>query len=108
MRLENLSEKRRRFVIRRRESDPSAIKEIRAQSGPIAWNFSEDYIAFEAELNPGEIEMIKLTFHELNENGQNTDGVSYKAKTMMRRYLSEMRDNYLTTTKSRLADFVSR
>jgi hypothetical protein len=106
--LENRCEKRRRFVIRRRESDPSAIKEIRAQSGPIAWNFSEDYIAFEAELNPGESEMIKLTFQELNENGQNTEGVSYKAKTMMRRYLSEVRDNYVTTTKSRLADFVSR
>lgn len=108
LRLENRSEKSRRFIIRRRESDPSAIRAIHAESRQIAWKLSEGYIDFEIELNPGECTIVKLTFHELNENGQGNEGMSYRAKTMMRRYLSEMRDNYITTTRSRLADFVSR
>jgi len=102
LRVKNRSEKRKRFVIKRRESDPSAIKEIRAESDQIAWNFSERRIAFEIELNPGESKTVSIKFHDLNDNGQYSETASYKVKTMLRRYLSEARDNYFVPTKARL------
>src|SRR5207237_1095095 len=54
LRVENCSERAKRFVIKRRESDPSVIKGIRVGSVQIAWNFSEGRIVFEIELDPGQ------------------------------------------------------
>ena len=106
LRVKNRSEKQKRFVVRRRESDPSAIKEIRAESDQIAWNLAEGHVAFEIELNPGESRTVSIKFHDLSANGQHRETVSYKAKTLLRRYLSEARDNYVMPTKARIATFV--
>lgn len=108
LQVENHSEKRKRFIVRRRESDPSTIKEIRAESGQIAWNSFEDRITFEIELNPAESRTVSVKFHDLRGYGYSRESLSYEVKTMLRRYLCEMRDNYIMTAKSRLADFVSR
>jgi hypothetical protein len=54
LRVENRSEQRKRFIIRRRDADPSAIKEVRVGSGEVTWNFSEGRIVFEIELDPGQ------------------------------------------------------
>jgi hypothetical protein len=104
--VQNRSEKRKRLIITRRESDPSVIKEIRDQSDQIAWHFSEGRIAFEVELNPGESRTVGITFHDFSGNGQYRENVGYRVKTLLRRYLSEARDNYVVTTKSRLVGLV--
>jgi hypothetical protein len=54
-------------------------------------------------LNPGQSKMIAIRFHELAENGSNGDNLLYRLKAMLRRYLCEVRDNYIMPTKSRLA-----
>ena len=106
LQVKNCSDKRKRFVVKRRESDPRAIKEIRAEADQITWNFLQGCIAFEIELNPGESRTVNVRFHDLSPNGQYREKVGYGVKTLLRRYLSEARDNYVTTTKSRLAGFV--
>ena len=107
LRIENRSEQPKRFLIRRRESEPSAIREIRDESGPIAWNALNDHINFKIELNPAESRMVSIRFHELAGNGCNGDNLPYRFKTMLRRYLCEVRDNYVTTSEVRwLAHFV--
>ena len=93
-------------MIRRRESEPSAIKEVRLGSQETVWNFQGGHIDFEIELKPGEDRMIAIRFHELDGNGQCEDTVSYRAKAMLRRYLCELRDNYITTTKLRFVGSV--
>jgi len=108
LRVENRSEQPKRFLIRRRECEPSAIREICDGYGPIAWNSVNGYINLEIELASGESKIVGIRFHDLAGNGCNGDNLPYRLKTMLRRYLCEMRDNYITTTKSRLADFVSR
>ena len=108
LRVRNRFAQAKRFLIRRRECKPSAVREVRDGSGPIAWNSVEGCIDFEIELNAGENRMIHITFHELAGNGRNGDNLPYRFKTMLRRYLCEVRDNYIMTTKTRLADFVSR
>jgi hypothetical protein len=96
LRVENPAGQRKRFCVRRRESEPAAVKEIRAESGPVAWKVSEDHIDFEFELNPGEHKTIRITFHALSENGPGGETIRYRLKVALRRYLSEIRDNYIT------------
>jgi len=108
LRVENRSKQPKRFLIRRRECEPSAIREICDGSGPIVWNFVNGQINFEIELKSGESKMLGIRFHELAGNGCNGDNLPYRFKAMLRRYLCEIRDNYVTTTKLRFADFVSR
>jgi hypothetical protein len=103
LQVENHFKKRKRFIVRRRECDPSTIKEIRAESGQIAWNSFEDHITFEIELNPAESRRVSVKFHDLRGYGYSRESVSYEVKTMLRRYLCEMRDNYITPARFWLA-----
>ena len=101
LRIENRSGRRKRYLIRRRESEPSGIKEVRVGSEEMVWNFHNDRIDFEVELDPGENRIIAIKFHDLNGKEQCEETASYKAKAMLRRYLCELRDNYVTTAKLR-------
>jgi hypothetical protein len=105
LRLNNRSDQRKRVIIRRRESEPSAVEEIRVESDQIAWQFSKGYVVFEIELNPGESRTVSIKFHDLSGNGQYRENAGYKVKTLLRRYLCEARDNYFMPTKARLAGF---
>ena len=106
--IENFSERPKHFLIKRREREPSAIREICDGFGPIAWNSVNGHIKFEIELSPGQRKMVSIRFHELAGIGCKGDNLPYKLKAMLRRYLCEVRDNYVTTTKLRFASFVSR
>jgi hypothetical protein len=103
LRVENHCAEPRRFLIRRRECAPSTIREIHDGSGPTAWNFVDGYVKFEVELSAGESRTIGVSFYELAENGYIGDNLSYRFKAMLRRYLCEVRDNYVTTARFRLA-----
>ena len=93
--IENFSERPKRFLVKRRECEPSAIREVCDGSGPIAWNSVNGHINFEIELSPGQSKMVGIRFHELAENGCNGDNLPYRFKAMLRRYLCEARDNYI-------------
>src|SRR5437763_3943939 len=54
LRIENRSDQPKHFVIRRRESEPSAIQRICTDSQEIAWKPVNGHIDFEIALNPGE------------------------------------------------------
>jgi hypothetical protein len=105
LRLENSSDQPKRFLIRRRECEPSAIREIRGRSDPIAWNFVNGHINFEIELGSGLSEIVSIRFHKVAGNGHSGDNLSSRVRTMVRRYLCEVRDNYITTARLRLAGF---
>jgi hypothetical protein len=96
--LENLSNRTKQFLIRRRESTPSMINEIFAGSRNVSWKTSGDRIQFEAEVKAGEKIIIRVCYHDLPE-GKSTENLNYRARTMLRRYLCELRDNYLHKLK---------
>ena len=99
LRLENRSEQQRRFCITKHELDASAVKEVRDGSRPIPWKFLEDRIGFEIELAAAESTTVSVTFHDYPGTTRCQDNVQYKLKTMLRRYLSEVRDNYVVTRR---------
>jgi hypothetical protein len=103
LQLENQSRQRKRYLIGRRESEPSSVKEIRAGSRNVPWSRTDGRVVFEIELNPGESRTVNIKFHGLQECGQSRESVSYEVKTMLRRYLCELRDNYITPARFWLA-----
>ncbi len=105
LRIENRCGQPRRFLIRRRECEPSAIRRICTDAQEIAWKAVDGHINFEIELNPGENRLIKMTFHNLPEKAFDRDNLRTRFTTMVRRYLCEVRDNYITTARLRLAGF---
>jgi len=103
LRIESRSDQPKHFVIRRRECEPSAIQRIYMGSQKIAWKPVNGRIDFEIELNPGENQVIKIRFHDLAGDGCNGDNLPYRLKAMLRRYLCEVRDNYVTPARLRLS-----
>jgi hypothetical protein len=103
LRIENRSDQPKRFSIRRRECEPSAIHQICMNAQKIPWRQTNGHIDFEIDLSPGENRVIKIQFRELSEKGRNGDNLLYRSKTMLRRYLCEMRDNYVAPMRCRFA-----
>jgi 23S rRNA U2552 (ribose-2'-O)-methylase RlmE/FtsJ len=103
LRIENCSDQPKHFVIRRRESEPSAIQRICTDAQEIPWRQTNGRIDFEIELNPGENRVIKIKFHDLSGKERGRDNLPYRLKTMLRRYLCEMRDNYVVPMRCRFA-----
>ncbi|PYK47652.1 MAG: hypothetical protein DME51_13265 [Verrucomicrobia bacterium] len=103
LRIENRSEQSKHFGIRRRECEPSAIREVSDGTAPIPWSFADGYINFELELGSGESKLVAIKYQPLAVDGRNGDNLPYRLKTMLRRYLCEVRDNYVTTARLRLS-----
>ncbi len=103
LRIENPSGNPRRFLIRRRECEPSTIQRICTGGQEIAWRQVNGRINFEIELNPGENRVIKIKFHDLSGKECGGDNLPYRLKTMLRRYLCEVRDNYVVPMRCRFA-----
>jgi hypothetical protein len=104
LQLENRTGQSKSFLIRRRECEPSLIREVCDGSGTLAWNFANGYIGFETTLSAGESKLVNIKFHHLAENGGNGNHLRYRFGVMLRRYLCEIRDNYITTAKLRVAN----
>jgi len=103
LRIENRSDQPKRFLIRRRESETSAIQQICADDQEVVWKQVDECINFEIDLNAGENGVIKIKFHDLAGKERNEDNLPYRFKTMLRRYLCEMRDNYVEPMRCRFA-----
>jgi len=103
LRIENRFGQSKRFLIRRRECEPSAIQRICTDAQEIAWRQTNGRIDFEIELNPGENRVIKIKFHDLAGKEHNRDNLPYRLKTTLRRYLCEARDNYVVPMRCRFA-----
>ena len=103
LRIENRSQQPKHFVIKRRECDPSAVQRICTDSQEVAWKTVDGHINFEIQLNPGENQMVKIRFHDLAVKGFKGDNRLYRVKAMLRRYLCEVRDNYVMPMRCRFA-----
>ena len=82
-------------MIRRRESEPSDIKDVRAGSRQLNWSFSDGYVRFESELDGGQEMTIRIEFRDLIGHSLAKENLGYRVKARLRRYLSEVRDNYI-------------
>jgi hypothetical protein len=61
----------------------------------VSWEQDGDRIQFGIELHAGEAATVQLRYREQGDVIKATENLNDKARTMLRRYLCELRDNYL-------------
>jgi hypothetical protein len=93
--LENLSNGTQRYLVRRREADRSIIDETVIGNRAVSWEQDGDRIQFGIELHAGEAATVQLRYREQGDVIKTAENLNDKARTMLRRYLCELRDNYL-------------
>jgi hypothetical protein len=103
--IENRSERARSYFIRRREHDHNSIESLHAGSRCVSWKSAGHYIEFKVDLAPGESTLLTLRFKAVEAAPRSSRNLAHGAKTMLRRYLSEARDNYLAPAKARMVAF---
>jgi hypothetical protein len=101
--IENRSGRTMSYFVHRRESAPHSIASVYAGSRRVPWNSAGDRIEFKVNLPPGESTLLRLVFKPAEDVVQGRQNLAYSAKTVLRRYLSEARDNYLMPAKARMA-----
>jgi hypothetical protein len=104
LQLHNTSRIVKQFRIRRRERKPSVINGIRAGTRLVDWHTAQGLIIFDLSLNPGESETIRITYAGIPDDGLRGESLGYRARAGVRRYLSEMRDNYVFRNPFRSVD----
>jgi hypothetical protein len=103
--VENSLPRRHRYAVRLRDFDLSMIEEIRLGSRQVAGKVVNGRVTVEFDLEPGEETVVGIKFRAVNGNGARSDSFSYRAAVMARRYLCEIRDNFVTPARLRLAAF---
>ena len=105
LRIENRSDQAKHFLIRRRDHEASAIQQICVGAQGISWKPVNGHIELEIELNPGENQVIQIRFYDAAEKRCSGDNLPYRFKAMLRRYLCEVRDNYIVPMRFRFAGY---
>ena len=97
--IENPSTEPRHVLILKEEGDLDCVKAVLADHEPIDCASEGKNIRFNVTLGPKQTIQVQIIY--LDKLGINTThtGVGYEAKTRLRRYLSEFRDNYLSQSE---------
>jgi hypothetical protein len=100
--IENRFDHAKTYFVRRREHDPDSIESLYAGARLLSWNVKGDYVEFGLKLRPGESALLTVRFRRGEPVVQKHQNIADPAKTMLRRYLCEARDNYLMPAKVRI------
>jgi hypothetical protein len=103
--IENRSGRAISYFVRRREHAPHNIEGVYAGSHRVSWKSAGDGIEFNVEVAPGDSTLVKLVFKAAQKVAHARHGFASTAKIVLRRYLSEARDNYLMPAKALMAAF---
>jgi hypothetical protein len=103
--IENASDRAMSYSVGHRERDPHTIESVYAGSRRVQWNSGGDHIEFKLNLAPGESTLLRLLFKPAEDVVHERHSFAHSTKTVLRRYLSEARDNYLMPAKARMTVF---
>lgn len=99
--LENTSSDPKYFCVRKHESSLDQIQEIRAGVKSVAWTNAPDGVSFRIRLKPRQSEIVHIVYRAFPITGMTTENPFagtdpiYWMKATFRRYLCELRDNYV-------------
>jgi len=94
--LKNATSQKLKYVIHKRENAPALIQEIRVGKAVATWQTEAGRVIFEVELGPGESCLAEIRFRSYDLSRQEAENWLSQGKIRLRRYLCEVRDNYVT------------
>jgi hypothetical protein len=80
----------------KQENDFDCVKEVTVNGRPIDHLQQGGHLKFQAAVPPNESAELRIVYSGGANLPLSQDGVKYRAKAVLRRYLSEFRDNYLS------------
>jgi hypothetical protein len=94
--IENPSTEPRHALILKEEGDLDCVKAVLANQEPVDCASEGKNIRFNVTLGPKQTTQLQIIYFDKLGVNTNHTGVGYDAKTRLRRYLSEFRDNYVS------------
>src|SRR5439155_5606528 len=76
--LRNHTGERMQFHVRRQESNPADVKEVRSGANQVGHACQEGFVTFSIDLGSGESTLIRIIMHELNEFAPVEESVAYR------------------------------
>jgi len=83
-------------IFRKEEHDWQSVKAVTVNGLPVDYLHHGGYLRFEAMIPPNENAEIRILYSAESNQVPRDEGINYRAKAVLRRYLSEFRDNYLS------------
>jgi len=93
VRLFNPATEKKVFRIRKRESAADAITGITVETQPVKWLLIDNQVTFETDMFPEEAKTVMIAHKPILLDGIKGEGLGYRIKAGLRRYLCEVRDN---------------
>src|SRR5215467_1539634 len=94
--IENQSAEPRRFAFLKEEADPDFVKAVIVNQSPVDFGVSRRFLRWNVTLPPGGTAEVSIAYFEAPDLVTPAEGIAYNIKTHTRRYLSELRDNYIS------------
>lgn len=94
--VKNTGHKETRFSFVKKELDANSIRGVITNGELTLWTCQGGYIRFEKIVSPGQIVEIQIIYVENSNDGPYPSSIRYEMKIRLRRYLSELRDNYVS------------
>ncbi len=91
---ENREAMTRRTSIRKREPQLAALKGITVNEGLVPHEYRDGYVRVMVDIPPGGSVDIRCVYHEPPDDSPASESIRYLLGVAVRRYLSELRDNY--------------
>ncbi len=84
------------FSLRKQEPNSASIKSVRVDGESAEFSFENGFLKLEVQAGPGETHSIEIVDREHPQRQANGFGLAHNARVMLRRGLSEFRDNTLS------------
>lgn len=83
-------------IFSKQESDWESVKAVTVNGLPVDYLHHGGYLRCEAMIPPNGSAEVRILYSPQSNLAPGEEGISYRAKAVLRRYLSEFRDNYLS------------
>ncbi|MGY2908705.1 hypothetical protein [Bradyrhizobium sp. URHC0002] len=94
LRIENMEAVTRRIRVVKQESQVVSLKDITVNQDVVAYEHMDGCFRVIVDIPPGRTADIRCVYHEQPDAFPASEPVSYRLGVAVRRYLSELRDNY--------------
>jgi hypothetical protein len=86
----------RSMTFTKQESDFDCVKAVMVNGQPVDYLHQRGYLQLEATVPANESADLRILYSSGETSPAGDEGLNYRAKAVLRRYLSEFRDNYLS------------
>ena len=83
-------------LFKKEEEDWQHVQAVTVNGLSVNYLHNGGYLRFEAMIPPNESADVRILYSAAPSLASNEEGLNYRAKAVLRRYLSEFRDNYLS------------